>query len=117
MITHRYPVTGGCHWDDLEADRPWFDPAIEADRLQDRETRAAAIAERFGPLLALEVEHEYARPPLPVIPAPTIGAGYATQLVDNDITRYARRRALVAALDDPPADHHREDLDPCRLAG
>lgn len=111
MITWRGDGRGGTLWHDLEADRPWLDPAAEADRRQD-EIAADAVAaltarrppwelvdlERFGPLEVLEVE-AYGRPN----PRPRTHERYAPGRLhlpaDDDLIRARRRRVLNEALD------------------
>ncbi len=96
MKTYRFAPAGGTLWDDLEADRPWFDPAIAADRLQDRETAERAAVERFD-LVALEAEAGRPAPAL-VDPDVMVRPGVRSRLEDNDIVKAGRRRDLVEAL-------------------
>lgn len=117
MITHRFPATGGTPWHDLEEDRPWSDPALEADRRQDAIAAGAAAAltaelpaaaaiarERFGHPAVL-AEERYARPS----PAPATVPGVARTpgLDDHDLSQYRRRKTLNGALVDVPAATYR----------
>lgn len=103
MSTRTFPGGGGDDWDDLRDARPWWDPAIAADRDQDLDIatarHAAHLAERFGDpaVLAGELHARPAGKPRGV-PARRVVASPET-LIDNDIVCAARRRALSAALD------------------
>lgn len=110
MITYVFPPRGGTPWDDLEEDRPWFDEALEADRLQDRErvwaanppSAADVVGERFGDVDQAAREL-YRPPPEEVTPWPVVRAA----LLDDDIIRYRRRKTLNQALKDVPSTYRR----------
>lgn len=113
MISWRGDGRGGTHWHDLEDDRPWFDPALEADRRQDEIAADAAAAllaprppwelvdlERFGPVELLEVE-AYGRPRSRPRTDERYAPGRLATPVDDDLTKARRRRVLNLALDGP----------------
>lgn len=107
MITRRFPVAGGTPWDDLLKDRPWFDPAVEADRRQDTiaadaeaaltaalPTAAAVALERFGhvDLVALEASTPA---PYPIRPRFLVRPLW---LHNDELSRRRRQHVLLDAL-------------------